>query len=163
MSENNKLSVNEVPLTIDQCRDMGRSCVAHKLRRATRVISAHYDHAFKQFGLKATQVSILAAVQGMAEEEQGCRMSSLAKVLRMDESTLTRNMAILEREALVVITPGEDRRVREVALTSAGCNKLSQVYPLWLTTQQAMLDYLEPQAYEQLHSLLTHIYRFKAK
>ncbi|MCB1809804.1 MAG: MarR family transcriptional regulator, partial [Candidatus Competibacteraceae bacterium] len=92
---------------------MGRSCLAHNLRRATRVISAHYDNAFKAAGLKSTQVSVLATIRGMTEEGQVCRMSSLAKVTRMDVSTLTRNLAVLERDSLIVIdTDNNDRRVR---------------------------------------------------
>ena len=139
---------------------MGRLCLAHNLRRATRVISAHYDHAFKAAGLKSTQVSVLATIRGMTGEGQVCRMGSLAKVMRMEVSTLTRNLAVLERDGLIVIDEGDDRRVRHVSLTQEGEAKLAQIYPVWCALQQTMTDYLEPETQELLLTLLAHLRRF---
>ncbi|MEZ5591784.1 MAG: hypothetical protein R3F53_14160 [Gammaproteobacteria bacterium] len=88
-------------------------------------------------------------------------MSSLAKVTRMDVSTLTRNLAVLERDSLIVIdTDNNDRRVRHVSLTRDGETKLAQIYPVWCALQQTMSDYLEPETHELLLALLTHLRRF---
>lgn len=161
MSRSNNLAATEPPLTGEQCREMGRLCLAHNLRRATRVISAHYDHAFKAAGLKSTQVSILATVRGMTDEGQVCRMGSLAKVMRMEVSTLTRNLAVLERDGLIVIDADKnDRRVRHVSLTRDGDTKLAQIYPVWCALQQTLTDYLEPETHALLLSLLAHLRRF---
>ncbi|MEZ5585160.1 MAG: hypothetical protein R3F37_22580 [Candidatus Competibacteraceae bacterium] len=88
-------------LTIEQCKEMGRLCACHNLRCATRVLSSYYDGVFRDTGLKATQLSILAAINVMSQGEAGCSMVPLANTMSLDVSTLTRNMAVLERDGLV--------------------------------------------------------------
>jgi DNA-binding MarR family transcriptional regulator len=61
----------------------------------------------------------------------GLPFSSLADVLGMDRTTLTRNLRPLEREGLVKIISGSDRRVRLVSLTRLGERKQAEAEPLW--------------------------------
>jgi DNA-binding MarR family transcriptional regulator len=49
----------------------------------------------------------------------------------MDRTTLTRNLRPLERDGLVTIEAGADRRVRLVRLTRGGERKHAEAAPLW--------------------------------
>ena len=70
-------------------------------------------------------------------------ISGLAKGLVMDRTTLTRNMKPLEKQGFIRIIPGkEDRREREVTLTLAGQEILSEALPLWKTVQQSVVESL---------------------
>ena len=54
----------------------------------------------------------------------------------MAPATLSRNLKPLQRDGLVTIAPGDDRRTRYVALTDAGREALEQARPLWRAMQE---------------------------
>ncbi|MEV7729645.1 MarR family winged helix-turn-helix transcriptional regulator [Streptomyces sp. NPDC087917] len=62
------------------------------------------------------------------EERRGCRASDLAAHYALDKSTVSRQVAALERVGLVVrgVDP-EDHRVQVLELTAAGAEILAQV------------------------------------
>jgi DNA-binding MarR family transcriptional regulator len=46
-----------------------------------------------------------------------------------------RNLRLLERQALIRVRPGKDRRIREVVLTERGHEALARALPLWRRAQ----------------------------
>ncbi len=54
----------------------------------------------------------------------------------MDRTTLTRNLKPLEKQGLIVIAPGEDRRTRSIQLSASGHQILADALPLWRQAQQ---------------------------
>jgi DNA-binding MarR family transcriptional regulator len=107
--------------------DASTTCVCFHLRRSARTITQFYDRVLAPAGLKATQFTLLNLVRRAG----GLPFSSLAAVLGMDRTTLTRNLRPLERDGLVKIEPGADRRVKVVRLTRAGEKKHADAEPLW--------------------------------
>ena len=65
-----------------------------------------FDNAFKSNGLLCTEFNVLHAIY----KSDFTRISDLAARLGMDRTTLTRNLAILEREGLIKISEGKDHR-----------------------------------------------------
>ena len=53
----------------------------------------------------------------------------------MDRTTLTRDLRPLERQRLVSIETGEDRRERKVDLTAKGAQVITHALPLWQKAQ----------------------------
>ncbi len=53
----------------------------------------------------------------------------------MDPTTLARNLKPLERDGLVEISPGKDRRTRVVRITDKGQQALDRALPLWEEAQ----------------------------
>ena len=47
------------------------SCMCASLRRASRVLTQHYDEAMRPLGLRATQFTILQALSLVGEISQG--------------------------------------------------------------------------------------------
>jgi DNA-binding MarR family transcriptional regulator len=109
-------------------------CVCFHLRRSARIISQFYDQVLAPSGLKATQFTLLTLVRRTG----GLPLSRLADALGMDRTTLTRNLRPLERDGLVRIEPGADRRVRVVKLTREGERKQAGAEPLWARAHARM-------------------------
>lgn len=110
------------------------NCACFNLRRAARLVTQKYDHALREAGLTANQLPILIS----AHKDGGLSMSKLAKILGMERTTLTRNIAVLERSGLLDVTSGQDKRERRVAITQKGKDKVKQAMPLWQQTQDEL-------------------------
>ena len=138
--------------TVEECLAMGMTCACYNLRRTSRAVTQVFDAYFDEIGLKATQFTVLAALS--YESEGRPTVTHLAGALVLDQSSLSRNLAVLERQGLVVLEPGEDKRERIVALTRVGRALLARGYPVWKEAQAAVTGALGPADYEiQLRSL----------
>jgi DNA-binding MarR family transcriptional regulator len=106
-------------------------CVCTNLRRATRAISQFYDAAIASSGLKITQFALLRSV----ERNAPAPIHRLAEEMDLDRTTLARNLMPLERDGLIVLASGRDKRVCNVALTAAGQAAIERALPLWRRAQ----------------------------
>src|ERR1700744_5613202 len=102
-------------------------CNCSSLRSATRVLTQAYDEVLRPSGLRMSQFSILARTAALGE----LPMSELAEHLAMDRTTLGRNLQPLERDDLIQIQVGQDRRERLISLTPNGRKALARAKPLW--------------------------------
>jgi DNA-binding MarR family transcriptional regulator len=125
------------------------ACVCMNLRRATRAISNMYDLAIAASGLKITQFSLLRAV----ERNEPVAITALAEEMALDRTTLARNLAPLQRDGKVELTPGSDQRVTEVRLTRAGKKAIATALPLWKKTQGEVSRLLSDGRIEQLREI----------
>jgi len=110
-------------------------CVCNSLRMATRAVTQLYDDALRPSGLRVTQFSVLAALARMGE----ARVGELAESLAIDQSTLTRGVALLERRGLTERVPHPDARVKSLRLTARGRVALDRARPCWAKAQQIVL------------------------
>lgn len=135
-----------------ECLEMGVTCACYNLRRASRAVTQVFDAYFEEVGLKSTQFTVLAAV---AYESAGKpTVTYLANALVLEQSSLSRNLAVLERQGFIRLSPGEDKRERIVVLTRAGRAAVVRGYPVWKQAQSAISLALDPKELEaQLRSL----------
>lgn len=112
------------------------NCTCLNLRKAARAVTQMYDGALRPSGLKATQLSLLAALSIHGE----LALTQLAEALVMDRTTLTRNLGPLVDKGLIGSAPGADRRVRRLSLTEPGARALQQALPLWQTAQRRLVQ-----------------------
>ncbi len=117
--------------TLNQFMNEGQLCACANLRKAVRAVSQLYDDAFRPIGLRATQFGLLGAT-GMLGP---LTINRLAEAIVMDRTTLTRNLRPLEKQGLLQIKSGKDRREREVSITRRGQVVLAKGYPLWKKAQ----------------------------
>jgi len=117
--------------TLNQFMNEGQLCACANLRKAVRAVSQLYDDAFRPIGLRATQFGLLGAT-GMLGP---LTINRLAEAIVMDRTTLTRNLRPLEKQGLLQIKSGKDRREREVSITRRGQVILAKGYPLWKKAQ----------------------------
>src|SRR5437868_6962892 len=135
-----------------ECAKMGQECVFHNLRRAVRAVTQLYDAYFEELGIKATQFTVLAVLAH--EGENRPTVTNLAHALVLEQSSLSRNLAVLERLGLVELAAAEaDRRQRVVTLTAAGRRVLARGYPIWKRAQAAVTANVEGDMAAQLRAL----------
>jgi DNA-binding MarR family transcriptional regulator len=85
-------------------------------------------------GLRATQLAVLVAV----DRDEAFSITTLAKFISMDRSTLTRNLAPLEREGLIRVGREGWRRSRTVEMTNKGRSRLREALPFWENAQETL-------------------------
>jgi len=112
------------------------ACMCHKARMAARVVTRAYDDALRPTRLRATQVSVLAAVGARG----ALSIKSLADTLQMERSTLTRNLRPLEKRGYVELAPERRYRSRVLTLTPAGRAALVTALPLWEGAQRRLRE-----------------------
>jgi DNA-binding MarR family transcriptional regulator len=94
-------------------------------------MTALYDDALAASGIKITQFSLLRAV----ERNEPASVSALSEDLDLDRTTLARNLNPLQRDGLIDLAAGSDRRVTEVRLTARGRRAIAKALPLWQKAQ----------------------------
>lgn len=102
-------------------------CPAFNIRAASRIITQIFDDALKPSGLQITQFAVLVGVHIMDTPS----ISTLAKGLVMDRTTLTRGLKPLESEGFLKIITGDDKRTRFVRLTAKGRSAIEKALPYW--------------------------------
>jgi DNA-binding MarR family transcriptional regulator len=125
------------------------NCLA--VRSAARHMTQFYDRLLAATGLRATQFSILAALNEMAP----LTINGLAKVMVMDRTTLGRNVLPLERDGLIRIAPAAgDRRAKELHLTKAGAKRFQEAVKEWSAVQARFEERFGPKRSAELRALM---------
>jgi len=106
-------------------------CHCLTARRRAREITRIYDSHLRPHGLRATQFSVLVAL----EVSGGAPLQPLAEELGVERTTLTRSAAVMEQKGWVRSAASDDAREHVLELTRAGRNKLMSAYPAWKSAQ----------------------------
>ena len=107
-------------------------CHCLDARRQARAISRLYDEQLRPSGLRATQFSVLVAL----EDGAGAPLAVLADTLGLDRTTFTRSAALMRRKGWIVSARSEDGREHRMRLSAAGRRKLYEAYPAWQRAQR---------------------------
>lgn len=112
-----------------------------------------YDEALRPVGLRITQFSVLARLDGEGE----ARVRDLGAALEIEETTLTRSLATMEKQGWVSSRPGDDRRERYVFITPAGRKLFIKAVPSWKSAQQRVRGQLSGSTWDALFSALPEV------
>jgi DNA-binding MarR family transcriptional regulator len=113
-------------------------CICSTLRRTSRSLTQFYDDALRPLGLRATQFTILQALELAGEISQG----RLGEILAVDSTTLTRTLQIMIRQGWITERRGEDRRERWLRLAKRGKTQLHRALPAWEKVQERLRNRL---------------------
>ena len=128
-----------------------RGCTNLKLKQASRLVARHYDSYVAPTGLRHTQYSLLSAVVKLGPVRAG----ELATALRLDASTLSRNLQpLIDKGYVEVATGSDDQRSRVVQATAAGLALRQQAQKAWKRAQLSLNGQLGAQRVAALHALL---------
>jgi DNA-binding MarR family transcriptional regulator len=125
-------------------------CTNLKVKQASRLVARHYEAFVAPTGLRNTQYSLLSGVVKLGPLRSG----ELAAALKLDASTLSRNLQPLIDRGLVAVTTGADARSREVRATEAGVELRREAQKAWKRAQLALNERLGPERVAALHELL---------
>jgi DNA-binding MarR family transcriptional regulator len=110
---------------------MGQECIGFRVRMLNRMVTAIYDDALSEAGLKTSQFNLLVAVTNLEES----RPAELAKILEMDESTVSRNVERMCARDWLRLEPDNDRRSHLIKVTDKGLTVIHKGYPAWQKAQ----------------------------
>ena len=127
-----------------------QGCTNLKLRQLTRRISQHYDAELARAGLKTTQYSLLSHVLKLGPIRPG----DLAQAMKMDASTLTRNLKPLLVAGWVELAAGVDGRSRLISITGLGREKRQDAQRHWKAAQTSLNRLLGTTRMLALHALI---------
>jgi DNA-binding MarR family transcriptional regulator len=127
-----------------------QGCTNLHLRQLMRRVSQHYDLEMARIGLKTTQYSLLSYVVKLGPIRPG----DLAQAIKMEPSTLTRNLKPLITAGWVELAAGADGRSRLVTATEAGRDKRTEAQRRWRVAQEGLNETLGVQRVIALHTLI---------
>jgi DNA-binding MarR family transcriptional regulator len=117
------------------------ACLCLHAQRAARALARRFDEALRPAGLTNGQFSLLMALNG----PEPAAMGRVAALIGMDRTTLTAALKPLIRGGLVEASPDpKDSRVRRVALTAAGGERLAAALAIWTKVHGALEAELPP-------------------
>ncbi len=111
------------------------ACTCFNTRKFTRVITQIFDEQFKTVDFRITQFTPLVMIFAKGP----ITINDLSENLVMDRTTLARNLKPLERDSLININTGIDKRQRVVSITDKGKTLLNRAFPIWQKAQEKIL------------------------
>jgi DNA-binding MarR family transcriptional regulator len=114
-----------------------------------------YDTAMQDSGVRSTQFALLVAIAKI----QPVAMGTLAEVLTIDRTTLTRSLRLLQKERLITISKRSEMRQRFLQLTPAGEKALQRSLPLWREAHAKFVAALGPDYWLAMRSELERLAR----
>ena len=127
-----------------------QGCTNLKLRQLTRRITQHYDAEMARVGLRTTQYSLLSHVLKLGPIQPG----ALAQAMKMEASTLTRNLKPLVAAGWVEVAGGADGRSRLISITDEGRAKRQDAQRHWKAAQTSLNRVLGVPRLLTLHTLI---------
>jgi DNA-binding MarR family transcriptional regulator len=125
-------------------------CACFDLRKATRAVSRMYDDFLRDAGLNITQFSLLRLIRA----ERELSISTLGRYMVMDRTSITRALALLERDGLIHSRPGADKRIRIVYATNKGRKLVEDAEPKWRKAQEALIETIGEDRWRAMCTLL---------
>ncbi|WP_313237920.1 MarR family winged helix-turn-helix transcriptional regulator [Sporosarcina ureae] len=123
---NNNLDQEQANYIIDVC-------ASANLRTVSGSLTQLYNHLLKPTGLKITQYYMLGNIYTSPD----ISISKLGEMMLLDQTTVTRNLNILNEAGYVQIKRTEqDSRTKVVTITNLGYEKLNDATPIWLQVQE---------------------------
>src|SRR5262245_15783983 len=128
-------------------------CASFNFRRISRAVTALFDNAIEESGLRSTQFAILTAIR----KAQPVSIRAISEVLVIDPTTLTRSLHLLRKLGLLTISPRGAMRQRFLNLTSEGEKALARAVPLWRNVQQKFVDQIGKDQWRTLRSQIEDV------
>lgn len=106
-------------------------CIAYSTRRLGREITRLYNDHLRPAGINVAEMNLLVAVGSVGEAQP----VQLADSLRMEKSTLSRNITRLSTRGWVHVRDNDRGRGDLVSLTTEGEKALEAAIPYWQAAQ----------------------------
>lgn len=130
-----------------------RGCTHFQLRQLSRQVGLLFDAELAAVGLKTTQFSLLSSLL-VLQKAGPVRPADLARAMKLEPSTLTRNLQPLLAAGWAELGPGPDGRSRTVRITPAGEALRAQARARWHQAQLRLNATLGEARVSALHALI---------
>lgn len=124
-----------------------RECITGRARVLARAATQFMERELSGSLLTFPQLSLMVGIAAADDD----RIGALAQELGLDQSTMSRNLRVLETQGLVEIAAiSPDLRKRSVWLTERGALLLEAAMPAWRRGQAALATSIDPRAIERM-------------
>jgi DNA-binding MarR family transcriptional regulator len=122
-------------------RALVETCPGAQSRLLARRITQFLDRELAATGMSSAQLALMAQIAAAEDDTLG----ALAERSGLEQSTLSRNLRILEKAGLIEIAAVEsDLRRRAAWLTEAGARRLEAAIPVWRKAQAMLAGAISP-------------------
>jgi DNA-binding MarR family transcriptional regulator len=108
-------------------------CIAMRVRFVSRAITGLYDRALRRLDIKIGQASVLVFLTVHGESGPG----DIGKALRMEKSTVSRNLDRMRKKGWIEISAGPDAVSQTIRITGKGSDLLAAVHGEWQKAQES--------------------------
>jgi DNA-binding MarR family transcriptional regulator len=123
------------------------ACAGWNARLAARRITAFLNRRMQGSGLSLAQFGLMAQIAAARDDT----LSELAERAGLDQSTLSRNLRVLEAAGLIEMAAGDkDARRRAAWITEKGAQSLATGLADWRRAHGELAKRLDPEAARRL-------------
>ena len=141
------------------CFDVAHNCLFGKTRTVSRYVTNLYAKALKEVGLTPVQYSMMTAILILRRGN----INDLSSALKMDRTTINRNLKPLVRDGYISINESDDKRERRITITKEGEEVYNRGYIEWQKAQSEFEESIGKENYEQLSSVLDSVIKVIAQ
>jgi DNA-binding MarR family transcriptional regulator len=134
---------------IEAAKAVSAECIAVRVRLINRVITNVYDRAFRRFDIKINQASILVFLT----VRDGSSTGDVGKALKMEKSTVSRNVERMRKKGWVEIEAGDDGPSQVIRVTGKGSDLLAAIHGEWMKAQEAARGLLGEEGVRSVQAL----------
>jgi DNA-binding MarR family transcriptional regulator len=136
----------------DLAAEVAGACLGMRVARLHRVIARRYEQALQTAGLTQPQMEVLASLIIAAGP---VRPAALAARLMLERSTLSRNLALMQKKGWVAVAEtSATGRAMSVTITDAGTAAFTSADAAWRRAQADATRMLGPDAVPTLDQWL---------
>jgi DNA-binding MarR family transcriptional regulator len=132
-------------------------CYCISFRRAAKTVTAYYDRMLLDAGITINQYSLLVNLYRTAP----CSVSTLAKTMKLDRTTLVRNIKPLVEMRLLQDLAEGGGRDRQLIVTAMGLKCLGMAQRLWEKAQAGLKNYIGGKDFETLLAVIDGLDRLE--
>ena len=139
--------------------DLVSQCALFDVNRLSRLLTGLYNAKMKDVPLSISQYTLIVNIEALAP----ARVTEVAKALLMDRTSVTRlTEPLITRGLLKIEQSEEDRRVKNLTVTTKGRNALRASEQAWREAQLAFYEAVGPEQWKLLRKTLrdtVHMFR----
>jgi DNA-binding MarR family transcriptional regulator len=126
---------------------LARECLGLRLRMVHRAVGAIYDDALRPHHLRAGQMTLLICVAYVGT----IKPSRLSRLLHMEKSTLSRDVAVLQRQGWIEVESDLQGPGQSLRLSPDGEKLLETAFPAWERAQHQAAELLGETGVNVMH------------
>lgn len=108
------------------------ACHCINLRRAANAVTDYYDSKMAHIGVTVNQYSLLSNIRKI----QPCSVAELSRLVRLERTTLVRNLKILHAAGWIADDAAPGNRRSRTHLTESGEETVRKAYVCWIQAQK---------------------------
>ncbi|MEU3983442.1 MarR family transcriptional regulator [Streptomyces sp. NPDC026672] len=115
---------------------MQAGCLGSRVGRLHRMVARRFDQALRPTGVSLPQLEVL----GILLRDGPLKPSAVAERLAVERSTISRNLALMERHGWIALDISPSGRVTSAATTDRGVAALASAAGAWATAQRELTE-----------------------